>query len=342
MPVQAYSQAPGDRTRPSILTNMAFWQSPEWMDHADSIYALNPAAGDPPPLSWWREAWELFRRRQRYDVILTMGVRTSFAFALLNRLARTPSCHIMTEVFIDDAANPGAGWRLKTACYRLLARNVDGVITNSSAEIETNARRYCIPREKFRFVPLNATIANPCFDPRPDGYLFCAGRTLRDYPTLATIIQGTDLPWHVVAGQGDLEGVSLPERVTVHREIARGDYLDLLRGARIVVLPLLSTERATGQVVMLEAMAYGKPVITSRAPGTIDTLKDGENGYLVDCGDAAGALAVLGRLLQDPGECERIGRNALETIMTAHTASRHAQLRLKALQELWEAAQIRP
>lgn len=322
---------------PTILTNMAFWQSPAWMERVDSIYKLNPAKGDPKFTAWWREVWALFRRGHRYDVVLTMGVRASFAYAALARLFGTKAKHIMCEVFIDQPADSPA-WRLKTAFYKLLARDAIGFITNSRAEIYTNSRRFEVPADRFIYVPLNSTIEEPTHQPAPEGYLFCAGRTLRDYDSLYKVMMATDLPWQVVGGSDALNGAKLPDRITIHREIDRARYLELLRGARIVVLPLLPTERATGQVVLLEAMSLGKPCITTRAPGTVDIVRDGENALLAEPGDIAAMTAHLNALLADPARAEQIGRAALADIQTHATTARHTELRLQAIEKLYAAA----
>lgn len=313
---------------------MTFWQSPGWVAATDSIYPLDRAAADPHLMPWWREAWALFRRRRGYDVVLTMGVRESFAYALLCRIAGTPSRQIMTEVFIDAPRRDSVAWRVKTALYRALARQCLGIITNSSGEIDTNAQRFGLPRDRFRYVPLCTTIAHPEYLPSPDGPLLCAGRTLRDYPTLRSVIEAVNQPWVIVGGPGDLEERPLPNHAAVHREIPRPDYLRLLREARIVVLPLLPTERATGQVVLLEAMACGKPVITTRAPGTVDIVRDGENGFLAEPGDAEGIRRILETLLRDPAACERIGRQALADVLARHSPAEHTRLRLDAVRDL--------
>lgn len=322
--------------RPRILTNMAYWQSPAWTARTTSIYPVT--GGDPDFLPWWKEAWRLFTRRRNFDVILTMGIRESFAYALLCRLTGRAPRQIMCEVFIDQPQPHRLAWRIKTALYRWLARDVTGMITNSTAEIETNARRFQLPATRFRYVPLSSTIDHPEYDPQPDGYLLCAGRTLRDYDTLTRIMLASKQPWHVVAGHDDLRNATLPAHITVYREIARRDYINILRGARIVVLPLLETGRSTGQVVLLEAMSYGKPVITTRSPGTIDLVRDGENGFLVAPGDHAAASKIIDKLIADPARCERIGRQALADIQAHHSHAMHTKLRLAAVEELWRAA----
>lgn len=325
--------------RPAILTNMTFWQSPEWTARVDSLYRLD-SPGDPPqPLPWWREAWQLYRRRRDYDVIHTMGIRESFAYAFLCWITGQPSRQIMTEVFIDDPRPDRLAWRLKTALYRRLARRAMGMIVNSSAEVDSVSQRLAMPRESIRFVPLNSTIEDPRHEPRPAGYLFCAGRTLRDYAVLRDVMLAREEPWQVVAGTRDLLDAALPARITIHREIDRAAYLELLRGARIVVLPLLPTVRSTGQVVLLEAMSLGKPVITTRVPGTVDIIRHGVNGWLVAPGDAKELIGLVDHLLASADECARAGQQALADIRNIHTTALHAQHRLAAITELWNGAQ---
>lgn len=323
---------------PTILTNMAFWQSPEWLDRTDSIYPLSLNRGDPAFMPWWKEAWTLYRRSRGYDLVHTMGIRESFAYAFLCWITGRPSRQIMTEVFIDTPRPGHPLWMIKTWLYRQLAKRAIGFITNSTSEIQTNAERFQLPEHRFRYVPLNATVDSPEYQPAPQGHLFCAGRTLRDYPTLARVIEMTTQPWVVVAGKNDLADTTFPDRVTIYREIDREAYLSLLKKASIVILPLLPTERATGQVVVLEAMGFGKPVITTQAPGTLDLIEHGVNGYLAEPGDAATMTAQIQHLLDHPDEAEAVGRKALHDVRERHGVQHHARKRIETLEALWQAA----
>lgn len=322
--------------RPTILTNMAYWQSPEWLAHSTSIYPLANAKHDPDFMPWWQEAWTLFRESKKFDVILTMGIRESFAYALLCRLSGRPSRQIMCEVFIDRVNPSSLAWRLKTRFYQWLAKDAIGFITNSTTEISTNAKRFAVPEARLRYVPLSSTIDQPEYIGPSEDYLFCAGRTLRDYGTLRKVMLASDKTWHVVAGANDLPGETFPARITIHREISRENYLALLRGAKIVVLPLLETERATGQVVVLEAMSYGKPCITTRSPGTQDIIRHGENGLLVNPGNAEQIIAATNQLENDSSLMQRLGKKAFADVLDKHSHQRHAEQRLEAVRELWE------
>jgi len=62
-------------------------------------------------------------------------------------------------------------------------------------------------------------------------------------------------------------------------------------------------------MVVVEAMAAGRPVVASDVSGPRESVVEGETGYLVPPGDAAALAQRLERLLSDPGERTRLGRN---------------------------------
>lgn len=316
---------------PRILTNMAFWESPLWQTRVASIHT--PDTADPDGVPALRVAWQLFRQRHRYDVILTMGVRPAMTYALLCALTRRPAKQVMCEVFLDEARPTDLVWKLKTALYRKLAARSLGIITNSSKEIETMAARYHLPTAHFHFVPLCSTLP-----PQPDApeddppFILSAGRTRRDFDLVVAAARAINTPVHIVCGRHDLRHADLPQNLTLHREIERPAYLDLLRRCALVALPLKPTERATGQVVMLEAMAMGKPVITTRAPGTLDTIRHRENGWLIDGGDAAGLIRACTHLIDTPAERHTLGQQAREEIAAHYSYAIFAENTLAAIE----------
>jgi glycosyltransferase involved in cell wall biosynthesis len=82
---------------------------------------------------------------------------------------------------------------------------------------------------------------------------------------------------------------------------------------RASVFALPSDEEGLG-VVLLEAMACGVPVVSTRSGGPDGIITDGKDGYLVALDDAAEMAARLARLLQDPGLNRSIGKAARRTI----------------------------
>ena len=317
-----------------LLTNMTFWQCPFWMERTECLYDLRGVTADPAAYPFWKEAWLLFRRRRDYDVVLTMGARESLAYGLLCALSGRPSKQVMTEVFLDPPRPESPARRIKTRLFRWIARRSLGVITNSTAEIESTAERFGLPPDRLRFVPLQCTLEASRFSDRDEGFILAAGRSQRDYDTLIEAARALDAPVTILCGADDLRGVELPGRVTVRREVPREEYLDALARCAAAVVPLRPSVRSTGQVVVLEAMGLGKSVVATRAAGTADYIRHGENGLLVEPGDAAGLAAAIRRLLDDRALRERLGRRALEDVRRHHAPEAHARARLQAVAEL--------
>jgi glycosyltransferase involved in cell wall biosynthesis len=322
--------------QPRILTNMTFWQSRIWAENTQSIYPMAGRTSDPSFSSPWMEACRLFARRSSHNVVVTMGARSSLFYGLMCLLTFQESKQIMTEVFLDDARSRSLLWRLKVGLYHAIARRALGILTNSSAEIGTIARRFHISESRVRYVPMHSNIHKPAFSETNDGFVLSAGRTRRDYATLLQAAPQIGIPILIIAGSVDSFPASLPKNVSILRDVSRSVYLDYLRRCSLV-LPLLPTERSTGQVVLLEAMAFGKPVVASSAPGTTDLVRPGENGILVEPGNAEKLAEETRRLIDHPDLARQLGMNALNDVTNAYTFDIHAEAKLKAIRELWLA-----
>ncbi len=124
----------------------------------------------------------------------------------------------------------------------------------------------------------------------------------------------------VCAGRGAIE-----EARDLASSLGVGDRLDCpgwldperkraaLASAAAFVLP----SHAEGMpIALLEAMACGLPVISSRVGGIPQVIEDGVNGLLIEAGDIDGLAAALSQLLEDRRLRERLGAAARSTIET--------------------------
>jgi Glycosyl transferases group 1 len=136
-------------------------------------------------------------------------------------------------------------------------------------------------------------------------------------------------PWHlIVVGDG-------PEREQVRASFAdvrsrvtfagRRDPDDLARfyaAADLFVWPAVN--EAYGMAI-LEAEAAGLPVVAGRTGGVPDIVADGESGLLVRPEDDVGFAAAVGRLLEDPELCRRLGQAAAARVAARHGFAAAAQ-----------------
>jgi glycosyltransferase involved in cell wall biosynthesis len=275
--------------------------------------------------------WRLLRLRGNFDVVATMGSRVSIAYGLACLFLGVPSKQIMTEFFLDRKKPCSIVWKIKTSLTRRVATRCIGILTNSSPEVITIARRLCIPESKLCFVPLYSTIPAAVADVKIEDYVFSGGRTSRDVATLLNAASSFPLPLYLVVGRNEAIPSPLPENVRVWRELSFLDYLDKLQRARMVVIPLLESERATGQVALFEAMALGKPIVATHATGTVDYIRDGINGMLTPPGNAEALADAIQHLYQHPEYADGLGRAARADCETRWTLEKHAELKLSAI-----------
>ncbi|MGV1015871.1 MAG: glycosyltransferase family 4 protein [Fluviibacter phosphoraccumulans] len=94
------------------------------------------------------------------------------------------------------------------------------------------------------------------------------------------------------------------------------DYLGRMEDVRpaiaacsVYVLP--SYREGTPRTV-LEAMAMGRPIITTDAPGCRETVIDGENGFLVPVRSVDALVAAMERFIKDPDLSLRMGKRSRE------------------------------
>jgi glycosyltransferase involved in cell wall biosynthesis len=83
------------------------------------------------------------------------------------------------------------------------------------------------------------------------------------------------------------------------------NMLNLLAGAHIVCLP---SYREGLPVVLLEAAACGKPIVTTDVPGCREVVRDQHNGFLVPPRDSRALAAALDTLIRDPELRASMGR----------------------------------
>ena len=110
----------------------------------------------------------------------------------------------------------------------------------------------------------------------------------------------------------------------------------LLHSATAFVLP--STIAGDGNrdgipVALMEAMAVGAPVISTRVSGIPELIGDEVSGLLVAGGDANALAAAIQRLLDDAGLRERLARSAREVIERDFDSAREASKLLAAMAE---------
>lgn len=139
----------------------------------------------------------------------------------------------------------------------------------------------------------------------------------------------------VCAGDGDLAAVrreaarlGLAGRLQLPGWVAGAAKQALLARAAVFVLP---SHYEGVPIGMLEAMAWGLPVVATRVGGIPETLGEGA-GWLIDKGDVPALVAALREALQNPQGAMARGAAGRARALAGHAAPQ-VLLRLEALYE---------
>lgn len=84
------------------------------------------------------------------------------------------------------------------------------------------------------------------------------------------------------------------------------DVRPYISAASVYVLPSYYREGTPRSA--LEAMAMGRPIITTDAPGCRETVVEGKNGYLVPIKDSQALAEAMERFIVDPEKIESMGK----------------------------------
>ena len=115
--------------------------------------------------------------------------------------------------------------------------------------------------------------------------------------------------------------LGVAERVTFTGEIS--DALDLIRKSDLFVLPSVSSEGLP--ITLVEAMALGRPVVTTRAAGIPEIAEDGVTARVVAPRDAAALSSAIVSVLKDRHFAGRMAAQARAVARERFSADRMAR-----------------
>lgn len=132
----------------------------------------------------------------------------------------------------------------------------------------------------------------------------------KDFPHSQLVIAGRVWKDNYNKYQNLIEARGIEGQVNSHiRYIADNEVVNYYSAADVVVLPY---RRIYQSGVLLMAMSYGVPVITSDLDAMKEVVENGENGFLFKSEDYDDLADVLRRVLSDLNDRQRVSKKALE------------------------------
>jgi glycosyltransferase involved in cell wall biosynthesis len=291
----------------------------------------------------WRDALSVARLGRLIGALRPRVVHLHSSKAgALGRLALATSRVRPAVVYTPHASAANLAPRYATI-ERMLARlGTDRVVAVSPSEHAELARLAFVPASRLTRVDTGIARDEICraaaaaeSPVRAEGrpLVVAAGRLcdqkdplmlVRASRRLAVAHPGLHFVW---AGDGEL-------RAAVERDVAaaglgdRWTLLDtlanpypLLAAAAVVALP----SRYEGlPLVLLEAMALGRPMVATDVTGSRDLVVPGETGELAPPGDDAAFAAAIARVVGEPARAARYGAEGARRAATHYTRDRMA------------------
>jgi len=251
--------------------------------------------------------------RRRYDAAVASGEDIGMWCALSDLLAlrRRPLCIITHGSFFASGR-----WERAARLMRYQDHVHWACLSQRLADVMVE--KFHFPRNRVHNAGYGVDLDffRPSDTPVDRRLIVAAGTASRDYNILVEACKGLDAKLRIAADSAwfpskvNISEHDLPPGVHV---ASAGDYhglRDLYAAASFVVVPLKPVVHAAGYAVIAEAMAMGKPVISTRTPSVSDFIDDGVNGFLVEPGDVEGLRKRLRQLLADPDLARSMGEHA--------------------------------
>lgn len=206
--------------------------------------------------------------------------------------------------------------------YRFALRRSTLIFFQNGDDRSDFERLGLLPKGIPTFVVNGSGVDLKSFSPAPFpetsfGFLLIArllgDKGIREYVTAASQvrIRYPNVQFHLVGGlDPNPDGISESEVRSWHDSghiVWHGELRDVrpaISACHVYVLP--SYREGTPRTV-LEAMAMGRPIITTDAPGCRETVAHGENGYLVPIKNVSALVEAMCRMIESPKQVAAMG-----------------------------------
>ena len=129
--------------------------------------------------------------------------------------------------------------------------------------------------------------------------------------------------------------LGVADHIEVRQDVPARELAELYRSASLFVLS--SNEEGLG-IVLLEAMASGLPVVSTRCGGPETVVTEGQTGFLVPVGDAPALAARIGTLLDSDAMRRAMGAAGRRVVVERFSLDAAASPFLQTYDELLAGA----
>lgn len=226
----------------------------------------------------------ILRKRTEYEKVICWqqfhGIILSFYFKLFRiRRDECPKLYVMELIYKPKAGLIGKIYN-KFINYSIKSPYISKIFVFSRDERERYKILFGLSDNDIVTIHLGIQDRYSKYkdDIKDDGYYVAAGRSNRDYDFLLKEWP-ENIPLKIICDNKKLDVRDNIEQLT---NCYREEYHKILAGCHGVVIPLEDEMASSGQLVMLQSMMFGKPIIITENKTVRDYLIDGEDGYVIN------------------------------------------------------------
>lgn len=252
-----------------------------------------------------------------YGNLAARGSRLTHVYSMITGLGYSFGAHNLRQRIIGEWVQ---------TLYRVALKKASGVFfQNPDDRNEFLGRNLCPPDIPITLIN-GSGVDLDWFVPQPLPPQRCflliarllADKGVREYVAAARALKTLYPHTHFrIAGSIDSNPLSITQReVDSWQSEGTVEYLGTLADVRpaladtlVYVLP--SYREGTPRTV-LEAMAMGRPIITTDAPGCRETVVDGVNGFLVPVKNVEALIVAMRKFIDAPELASKMGKSSLK------------------------------
>ena len=253
--------------------------------------------------------WDARLRAGRSSGILTCFPQLPLTIGLRKKIVRSRAPLV---AWTFNLGTLYGGPRRHLAKFALSA--VNRFIVHSRAEVTAYSDWLGLPASRFQFVPLQRATRDISFDEdRQQPFVLSMGSAQRDYRLLFAVLGELGYRAVVVAGPHAVAGLTVPSNVEVRSGLTAEQCHELVQRARLSVIPVANRSTASGQVTLLDAMMFARPVVVTACPASVDYVTHGHDALLVKHGDHDDMKSAIRFLWEDERARNAMGQAARTT-----------------------------
>ena len=268
----------------------------------------------------WLTTWRILTCGRKYDALYATSFRGIEGLIFLRALGfyRKPIVLWHHQPIVE-----AKGW-FRERMSRLFYRGIDHMFFFSQQLVDESLKASKAKKEKLQVVPWGPDL--DFYDSLLQGSkqrsgFISTGKEQRDLPTLIEAfskVKKAKLTMYINEKTGDLDytkvlaGVQVPKNVDIHviHRLMIGELAQIVNQAECIAICCRKSNYTVGLTTLVEALALGTPVITTRnTTFPYDVDQEGV-GISVPYDDVDAWVQALHRLLEHPEEVQRMGQNA--------------------------------